>query len=330
MVKDKNIKIGLAGDVMIGRLVNQHLNHVSPQYIWGNTLPLLKSSDLNLINLEVALTTSDKIIPKVFNFKADPFKVQSLKDASIDVVNLANNHILDFSEEGLLETLTTLENAHIQYVGAGRNLQEASKPLIIEKGGLKIGIIGCTDNEPTWKAQKQQPGTHYLDIGDIEAIESTIINLKSQVNFLILTIHWGPNMKIRPSRSFINFAHHLIERGVDLIHGHSAHIFQGIEHYLGKMILYDTGDFIDDYSVDPILRNDRSFFFLVEINQNGFQSLKAIPTLISNFQVNFSEGDEAKETLDRMQTLSNEFHTPLFLDSIEIEGKPLPCLNFQA
>lgn len=316
--KKTSVCIGLAGDTMIGRLVNSYLEKTPPASIWGDLLPLLKSSDLNLINLEAALTHSTNIVHKAFNFKSDPKNVQSLLEGAIDVVNLANNHVLDFSEEGLLETLETLDQANIKHVGAGRNIQEASAPIIITRHGIRIGILGCTDNEPSWIATGNRPGIRYLDVGDLGSIQANITALRPQVDLLILSIHWGPNMRERPSSQFVAFAHELIDLGVDLIHGHSAHIFQGIEVYKKKLILYDTGDFVDDYYVDPRLRNDRSFFFIIEANKQGLRSLRLVPTLISSFQVNKAIGQEAEQTLQRMQELSQEFHTSLLRQDHEL------------
>lgn len=317
-LREEKITLGLAGDVMIGRLVNDHLNHAQPKYIWGNMLPFFQSTDLNLINLETALTHSVKTVPKTFNFKASPSKVQSLTEGAVHVVNLANNHILDYSEEGLLETLDTLNAARILHVGAGKNFSEAAAPVVLSRKGIKIGILGCTDNEEGWKATEKHPGTFYLEVGDLETIRSSIIQLRSQVDLLILSIHWGPNMRQRPSEQFRTFAHQLIDTGVDVIHGHSAHIFQGVEVYQGKLILYDTGDFIDDYAVDPILRNDRSFFFLIDVSKKGILALRLIPTLISNFQVQRTQGTDAQEALQLMQNLSQEFHTSLQVEQNEL------------
>lgn len=305
------IRIGLMGDVMIGRLVNEKLDQIPFNYIWGDVLPLLKGNDLNLINLESALTNSSKLVPKVFNFKADPSRVQALIDGSIHVVNLANNHVLDYSQEGLLETLITLDRAEIKHVGAGRNIAEASAPVINTIKGIKIGILGCTDNEPSWLATDSKPGIKYLRVGDIAQVQSQIQELRSKVDILIMSIHWGPNMCEKPSWKFIQFAHDLVELGVDLIHGHSAHIFQAVEVYKGKLILYDTGDFVDDYAVDPILRNDYSFLFVVECSQKGIANLRLIPVLISNYQVNKARGDEAQKIMERMQFLSMERDTEL-------------------
>ncbi|MFZ0564987.1 MAG: CapA family protein [Chlamydiales bacterium] len=298
--------IGLTGDVMIGRLVNEFLKAVPPKTIWGDLISQFHQTDLNLINLEAALTKSEKAVPKVFNFKSDPDNVAVLKQARIDVVNLANNHILDFSEEGLFETLETLDSNQIFHIGAGRNLEEARKPVIVERKGVKIGILGFTDNEPTWKAGKNHPGVNYLPVGDIQTALKDILPLRKQVDVLITTMHWGPNMVERPSPSFIDFAHRLIEEGVDIFHGHSAHIFQGYEIYQKGLILYDTGDFVDDYYVDPVLRNDRSFLFLVTVSKAGFLSLSLIPTKISDCCVNRANEGEAEEIEKRMQLLSKE------------------------
>lgn len=303
------ITIGLMGDVMIGRLVDEILSEVPPSYLWGDMLPLLNSTDLNLINLEAALTYSTHRVPKVFNFKAEPKKVRTLIEGHIDVVNLANNHVLDYDEQGLMETLDTLDKVDIQHVGAGKNRTQAMASAILKRKGITVGILGCTDNEETWNATDEKPGTFYLKIGDVKAVEEAIHHLRKKVDVLIVTIHWGPNVKERPSASFRSFAHRLIELGVDIIHGHSAHIFQGVEVYQKKLILYDTGDFVDDYTVDLVLRNDRSFFFIVEATKEGPIALRLIPTLITQFQVNRSTGKEAEETLLRMQKLSAEMHT---------------------
>lgn len=308
-----SLLIGFTGDVMIGRLVNEYLTGKDPKYLWGDVLPLLQSTDLNIINLEAALTCSDKKVAKVFNFKADPEKVQTLLEGNIQVVNLANNHILDYSEEGLLETLKTLSKVDIKYVGAGRDIFEASRAITIEKKGIKIGILGFTDNEPTWKAGVSTPGTNFVEINDngLQHVKKKIEELRENVDLIIVSMHWGPNMRERPNQQFVKFAHGVMDSGADVFHGHSAHIFQGIELYQGKLIMYDTGDFVDDYYVDPHLRNDHSFLYIVELNKDGFQNLRLEPVLIDNFQVNICPNEEI---LERARKLSKEFNTELYID----------------
>lgn len=206
-MSSQSITLGLAGDFMIGRLVNDYLVNAHPRSIWGNLLPILHSTNFNLINLETTLTKSEKIVPKVFNFKSDPKNIQVLVEGKIDMVNLANNHILDYSEEGLLETVATLDKTSILHIGAGKNWEEAIRPACIERNGIKIGVLGCSDNEPKWKAQDFKPGIFYLKIGDLHAIEEQLKALRPLVDLLIVSIHWGPNMKERPSQEFREFAH---------------------------------------------------------------------------------------------------------------------------
>jgi poly-gamma-glutamate synthesis protein (capsule biosynthesis protein) len=306
-----SITIAFAGDTMLGRLVNEILLQKGPNYIWGNILTALQQADLRIINLETTFTKSIHAVPKVFNFKSDPENVIALNVARIDVVNLANNHTKDFDNEGLFETIITLQNTGILYVGAGKNLQEAHRPVIITKNGIKIGIIGATDNEPTWAATPTHPGVNYFNINNIFSLLEQIKKLKKQVDIAIISLQWGPNMRERPTQEYINAAHAMIDAGADIIHGHSAHIFQGIEIYNDRLIMYDTGDFIDDYHVDPVLRNDWSFLFFVTITKQGITSVQLIPTVIDMMQVNIAQEPEKSRILKRMQQLSSEFGTSI-------------------
>lgn len=314
--------IGLTGDVMIGRTVDSNTSREGYRYVWGNILPLLQSTDMNIVNLETTLTNSSKMVDKTFNFKATPDKVKCLLDAHVTVANLANNHILDFSEEGLIETIQTLKRAGIQYVGAGMNDKEASRPVIVTRKNIRIGILGFTDNEPGWKAGADNSGINYINVSNEADRERALLNieqLKKEADLVVVSIHWGPNMKEFPEKNFIDFAHQMIDKGADVIHGHSAHNFQGIEVYQNKLILYDTGDFVDDYRVDPMFRNDHSFFFQVEADNKGLNKLKLFPVLISDYQVNLGSKD-AKWSWQRMLHLSGKFGTT-FTEAGEVELK---------
>jgi poly-gamma-glutamate capsule biosynthesis protein CapA/YwtB (metallophosphatase superfamily) len=325
MNKNK-LKVGFTGDVMLGRGVNQYMSRRGFDYPWGNLLPLLKSTDINIINLETTLTTSPKQVYKVFNFKATPDKIKALTDAQVTIANLANNHILDFSEAGMMETISILEEAGIQHVGAGINDAAARQPALVIRKNIRLGIIGITDNEPGWKAGPERSGISYINIlaaKDREQVLMDIQELRKKVDVLVVSIHWGPNMEEEPSSPFVDFAHHLIDQGADIIHGHSAHIFQSIEIYKRKLILYDTGDFVDDYVVDPVLRNDHSFFYITEISKNGVERLQLIPVLIRNYQVNRAEDDHFRWSIRRMQQLCVRFNTKVNDDGEVL----LPSIN---
>jgi poly-gamma-glutamate capsule biosynthesis protein CapA/YwtB (metallophosphatase superfamily) len=317
----KTIKIGFAGDVMIGRLVNDSIKEKGYRYLWGTVLPRLQSNNINVVNLETTLTHSSKALPKVFNYKSDPGHVQALVEANINIVNLANNHSKDFDNEGLIETIDTLDQASIKHVGAGKNKVQAQTPVIIEKHGIKIGIIGATDNEPTWAANQKTPGINYFTPSAIDNLLNDISELKKQVNLAIISLHWGPNMREQPSSDFIEAAHKMIDAGADIIHGHSAHIFQGIEIYKNKVIMYDTGDFIDDYAIDPILRNNHSFLFVVHANKDSLQKISLIPTLIHNMQVNLAPQENAEWSINRLKQLSAPFGTKIIKNKDDTQAE---------
>ncbi|MFZ3166806.1 MAG: CapA family protein [Candidatus Methanoperedens sp.] len=147
-----------------GRLVNEMIRHMGASYVWGDTLPLIKKADMLLINLECVIakngTSWDKT-PKLFFLRADPHAIDVLKIAGVNYVSLANNHTL---EEALLEMLNRLDNAGIAHAGAGSNLREASKPAVIEAGGMRVGVVSFTDNEPAFAATEISPGTNYIPI----------------------------------------------------------------------------------------------------------------------------------------------------------------------
>ncbi len=306
--------LAFTGDVMLGRLVNEIIHHMGPLYVWGDTLPLLKKAHLRLINLECVIAENgyqwDKT-PKMFFFRADPPAIDVLKVAGIDYVSLANNHTLDFGEDAMIEMLNHLDKAGIVHAGAGRNLHEASKPAVLEVGGMRVGVISFTDNEPPFAATRTSAGTNYIPIteGVLLKVRESVDEARSLSDIIVLSVHWGPNMIERPTRRFRDFAHAVIDMGVDIYHGHSAHIFQGVEIYKKKLIMYDTGDFIDDYYVGPGERNDKQLLFLVTIWQNKIERVEMIPVEISMCQVNVARGDAYKEISDIITGLSAEFGT---------------------
>jgi poly-gamma-glutamate capsule biosynthesis protein CapA/YwtB (metallophosphatase superfamily) len=313
------VNLALIGDVMLGRGVNQEIPYRPPESFWGSTLTLLCAADAVIANLECTITEQTKQwqrTPKLFHFRADPAAVQVLRAANIRWVSLANNHTLDFEEKGLLDTVQSLDEANIHHAGAGRNHHEAVKPTLMDIAGLKVGLIALTDNEPPFAAGPDHPGTYYLEIHTdsltLARIQSLVDLLHQEgAELIILSAHWGPNMVLSPPPQFRSFAHAVIDCGVDLFYGHSAHLCQGVEVYQQGLILYNTGDFLDDYAVDPILRNDWSFIFLVEIDTRGLRRLRMFPVCLRYARVDLAKGAEFIAIRQRMQSLCAPFNTPV-------------------
>lgn len=282
---------------MLGRGVNEYLKKlIDKSVIWGDVLEDLKKSDVVFINLECAITNTTKRGSKdtpVFFFRTDPENVKALLSGNISYCCCANNHILDFGEEGLRETLKILDSAKIKHSGAGKNLNDAQNPAELKIRDQKIKVFAFSDNEKGWQATSSKPGINYIPIDTqdkrFKRLLGEVKDSKQKGFLVIVSAHWGPNMVRIPLDSHIEFAHRLIEAGVDIFHGHSSHIFQPVEIYNGKVIFYDCGEFLDDYAVDPIARNDQSFLFQVILEKGEIQKvvLKPIKIVIKFEEFNF-------------------------------------------
>jgi len=295
---------------------------MQPEQVWGDVLPHLAQADLRIVNLECALTTHLQPwsrTDKMFHFRADPEAVRVLQAAHIDACALANNHILDYEEQGLRDTLHILDATGIRHAGAGANAAEAATPAILEAHGdspCRVALLSYTDNEPDFAATFEYSGTNYLEVSlhaeTLTRIAENIAQARAQgADLVVFSNHWGANFVERPSPEFRSFAKRVIELGADIYHGHSAHICQGIEIYQGKPILYDTGNFIDDYAVHPRLRNDRSCLFKLMFKKGKLCRIELLPVSLSVARVALASGKEFEAICARMEMLCAEFGTKL-------------------
>lgn len=309
-----SLTLALVGDVMLGRVVNRMIAKHGSAYPWGDILPAVRSADCFLINLECALTDHTERWSdggyKPFYFRANPCVVETLQVAGVDFASLANNHAADFGMTGLLDTVCHLDEAGIAHAGAGVDLAAAQMPAFLTADNLRIGIVAFADHPAVWAAGSTSPGINYTPVSlasdHFGAIEHALAMARQQADLVILSIHWGPNMRVRPTSAFYAFAHRVIEAGADVFWGHSAHIVQGVEVWHGKPILYDTGDFVDDYAVDPELRNDLSGLFLLRARPPAIARIDVIPVAIDRCQVNRARGAERDWFVERFTTLCAE------------------------
>jgi poly-gamma-glutamate synthesis protein (capsule biosynthesis protein) len=251
-----------------------------------------RSADLFVLNLECCISERGEPWPapgKPFFFRAPPAAVEALALLGVDCVNCANNHALDFGEEALLDTLRLLDRTGIRHVGAGGDERAARAPVILESGGFRLGVVGVTDHPADFEAGPDRPGVAFADlrtdvpawlveaIGDVDA------------DTVLVSPHWGPNMSPEPVPHVLRAGPRLMEAGATLVAGHSAHVFQGAG---SNGVLYDLGDFLDDYAVDPILRNDLGLLWLVELDGGGPLRLEAVPLRLDYCHTRLAEGDD--------------------------------------
>lgn len=324
------MKIALTGDVMLGRLVDRDViqdQSVPPAAVWGDVLPVLLRADLRMMNLECVIATRGEPWQpgtKAFHFRASPRAIEVLRTARTDCVALANNHVLDYGEEALLECLTLLDQAGMRHAGAGLHLEHALAPALFEGHAVRVAMLALTDNEPAWEATASAPGVNYIAYdhdGLIEPYRSrlaeAIRKARNQADFLIVSAHVGPNWG-RPSAAMRALAHQLLDLGADLYWGHSNHTPQGVEIYDQKLVLYSTGDFIDDYAIDPVERNDLSFLFVLELAQAEATQLQLYPVAVENFGVRRARGAEVTMLNERMREKCQALGT--FLDFRDTRG----------
>jgi poly-gamma-glutamate synthesis protein (capsule biosynthesis protein) len=286
------MKLALAGDTMLGREVARVIATAGPEAVFDDeVVDITRSADLFVLNLECCISERGTPWPdprKPFFFRAPPAATEVLTRLGVDCVTLANNHALDFGPLCLLDTFEHLRSAGIAWVGAGRQRDEARAPAVLEADGLRLGVLGCSDHPSDFAAGPESPGIAYVDLQrDLDWLPDAIARL--DVDAVLVTPHWGPNMTPEPLPYVRRAAAALRDAGASLITGHSAHVFHGVE----RGILYDLGDFIDDYAVDPQLRNDLGLLFLVTIDEHGPWRLEAIPLKLEFCHTRLAHGEEA-------------------------------------
>ena len=295
---------------MLGRMVDEVLETQPPKYSWGDTLPILETADWRMCNLECVI--SDSGAPwsgyaKAFHFRSSAKNIAVLEAACINAVSLANNHTLDYDYDAMFEMLRILDRAGIGHSGAGENLEAASRLAVSSVNGTKVGLLAFTDNEPGWEATAHQPGVFYvpIDVKDTRArnLLEIVRGERDSVDILIVSAHWGSNWGYAPETGHVDFAHALIDAGASVVFGHSCHVFRGIEFYKGCPIFYSAGNFVDDYAVDPIERNDEAFIYVLQARDQAVETVCLYPTLIRSCQARRAEGLRQTAIVRKMQEL---------------------------
>lgn len=263
----------------------------------------MKSADIMMINNEFPY--SDRGAPtenKQFTFRARPSSVSYLDDLGVDLVALANNHAYDYGEDAFLDTLTTLEEAGITYVGAGHNLEEARRPVYYIIDNMKIAFIAATqieksDNPDTKGATDSSAGVFRCWNGD-NLIE-TIKEAKENSDFVIVYLHWGTENDAGTDWAQEKQAPEVAAAGADLIIGDHPHCLQRISMVQGVPVIYSLGNFwFNSKTVDTGMVK-------VTLNGDGLQSFQFIPCLQSGCKTSLLQGGEKERVLNYMRSISD-------------------------
>lgn len=351
------LKMNFVGDIMLARHYEDYGGIIPTQGVEAIFEPTLaifgNNADISVANLECPLTTYNVHHPtKTIYFKGSPSNAAGLAYAGIDIVNLANNHIIDYMLEGMQETQTVLDQHGILYSGAGANSYEAYQPLFYSKKGLNLAFLRSSDR--TGQYNNYQP---YLQAGYNKFgfaymtpyyITEQIAAVQDHADLIIVETHSGSEYSTGPGANYdsmdifagwnkkdfaededytpridiphmwdIEIRHHMIDSGADLVICHHPHIIQGIEVYNGKVIAHSLGNFAFDLSY---LETFPSMVLNTSIDENGFNSFSIKPVFIDDYIPQIATGELGKYILNYVKMRSKELNTYLTVNNTEIEA----------
>jgi poly-gamma-glutamate capsule biosynthesis protein CapA/YwtB (metallophosphatase superfamily) len=305
------VRLALAGDTMLGRRVGKELERRPPgSFFHRDVVELTRAADVFVLNLECCISERGEPVPKTFNFRAPPAAVETLLYLGVDCVTLANNHVLDYGEDALYDTFEHLHAAGIACAGAGEDVERARAPTVVH--GLPV--FAFADHPRDFAAGPGRPGIAHADVS--RGVPDWVLE---RARGAIVCPHWGPNMNPSPLRHVRAAAGTLRDAGAALVAGTSAHVFQGVQ----GDVLFDLGDFLDDYAVHPQLRNDLGLLFLVELEPDGPRRIEAIPLKLEFCFTRLARDEEATWIRRRFHDACSELGT----DVREEDGRLLVALG---
>lgn len=244
----------VVGDVMLGRRVAQASGN-DPIRPLRPTAKRLASAEITVGNLESTLSDDGSPTQGGDSFHASPRIIEGLELAGFDLVSLANNHVGDYGQRALRDTLAELRDSDLPYVGAGRDLAEARKPVIIARDGVRVGFLGtesigetpaATENRGGTNGLNMPPRTGPLDEDQLERISDDIAELAEQVDVVVVIPHWGTQYTHTPEASQRRAAKAFAEAGADLVIGGHPHWVQGWEMAGDAVVVHSLGNFVFD------------------------------------------------------------------------------------
>jgi poly-gamma-glutamate capsule biosynthesis protein CapA/YwtB (metallophosphatase superfamily) len=268
---------------------------------WRAAAAFLAEADVALANFEMPVVRpgTAPVEPDVSpDLAGRPEALDALLEAGIDVVSLANNHIMDWGEVGLFDTVESLRKKGVATFGAGRDLEEALEPAVLVRNGLRIGFIGFTP-EQRWTAQDGVPGAAPLRL---DLVRDSLSRLKG-VDVRVVSLHWGIEMSSYPTPEDRRLARAIAEAGADLIVGHHPHVIQGTESFGRTPVVYSMGNFLFDIHAGRIKHGftpwDLCAGYAIEtrLTAAGAEPVTTIPTLLSEACLGTLAEGEARDRI---------------------------------
>lgn len=276
------ISIRAVGDILLTREVaRRSALSGSAIYPFLETAHYLEEADITFGNLETTVFDGEETGYKSMRFRSDIKMLDGLRFAGFDLLSLANNHIFNFGEEGILMTIENLDHAELGHCGAGKNLLTARKPWIRDVRGTKIAWLCYNDTDVV-------PNNSFATLDRAGTVEMTLENmqkdidgLRGSVDFILVSMHSGSEYSSRPNKRQIRFARAAIDAGADIVIGHHPHVLQPVEYYKKGIILYSLGNFVFDQ--EGVTTNESVIADLLIDPLDRSIALNLIPVKIVNF-----------------------------------------------
>jgi len=299
------LRLRFAGDCLLAEHYEWAVG-ANVAYAFGD-FDVLREADIAMVNLECPITVRGLPQTKPFTFRMNPAYVPALQVAGIDIVNLANNHIYDYGDVGLFDTITYLDSAEILHVGAGKDFSAAHEPVVGGDARRTVAFLGYYGGGEAPAAQPDSPGVAYRSLS---LIKKDIENLRKMdsLAYVVVNVHWGVEKAEYPDPSQIRFAHGIIDAGADAVIGHHPHVLQGVEVYKNGVIAYSLGNLIFG-------GNSRHTYqtavFEICIGPESV-SYNLIPVQVRSWVASRLEGIEADSLRTRVKGLSSIFSRSIF------------------
>ncbi|MBS4206728.1 CapA family protein [Bacillus sp. FJAT-50079] len=267
----------MVGDMMFGRHVEEVKNRYSQEHLFRYVKPYFENADYSTGNFEHPVVHSDEYEKqeKFIHLQTDAKSVETLKKMNFSVLNLANNHAMDYLENGLNDSITTFNQYDLSFVGAGKNLEEASNIIYKQVNGINIATLGFTDAYvPKSGATEKKPGV--LKVKP-EIFIPLIEEAKEKADLVVVHVHWGQEYDTEASPRQKGLAKAIADSGADIIIGHHPHVLQPVEIYNDTIIFYSLGNFIFDQGWSTARETALVQYHL---NKNGVAQFEITPLLI--------------------------------------------------
>ena len=282
-----------------------------PESVYGDLLPILKSADLSIANLESPLSDRGKPVFKSGAvFKGEQCHIKALTSVPFDIVTLANNHVFDYGIDAFKDTIDVLKRNNIQWTGAGMSIKEAGKPLVVDVNDTKIAIVNFSEGEDLTCAGKG-PGVMGWDLS---SVEQTIKTLRSRVDFIIVISHCGIEYIPFPPPYVARAFKKMARAGADIVIGHHPHVPQGIEFYNGIPIIYSLGNFAF-YQPTNLYYRKIGYLVNLGLNKDGLVSLELVPYEIHDLGLSRLKGTNLQTFWDKFKEISKPLQDEKDLDA---------------